>query len=158
VLDDDCVLALLLDGDDVTGTDLIGRDVHLLPVDLEVPVVDELPGLGTGSGETGAPDDVVQPLLEELEEVVTGDAGTTGCLRVVTAELPFEDAVHGAELLLLAELDQIVALPDPAAAVLSGGIGATVDRASLRLAQRGARPATCLVTGAGVTSHQSLTS
>ncbi len=99
---------------DITGADLIGRDVDLLAVDPEMAVVDELTGLGAGCGETGAPHDVVETLLQHPQEVLAGDAGATGGFLVIAAELLLEHAVHGAELLLLAKLDLVVALADAA--------------------------------------------
>src|SRR5690606_18101581 len=75
VLDDNYVLAPLLDRDHITGADLIRRDVNFLAVDEKVPVVDELAGLRPGCGQAGTPNDVVEALFEEQEEVVTGDPG-----------------------------------------------------------------------------------
>ena len=64
--------------------------------------------------------------LEELEQVVTRLALTARGLGVVVVELLLEDAVGEAGLLLLAELQEVLALLDPAAAVLAGRIGAAL--------------------------------
>ncbi len=133
--------------------ELIRGDVDFLAVDEEMAVVDELAGLGPGGGETGAPDDVVEPLLEQAQQVLTGDATLAVGHLVVAAELALEDPVHGAQLLLLPQLEHVVALLDPAAAVLAGWIRTALDRAALVLAERSAGAATGAVAGPRVTSH-----
>src|SRR5690606_37805299 len=60
VLDDHEITGRFLDGDDVALFDLERRDVDLPPVDLEVAVVHELTGLGTGRCQAGTPHDVVE--------------------------------------------------------------------------------------------------
>ena len=67
--------ALLADLDDVALADLVGGDVDLLAVHLDVAVADELAGLGAGGGEAEGVDHVVEPELELAEQVLTGDAG-----------------------------------------------------------------------------------
>ncbi len=156
MLDDDEVLAALAERNYVIFANPVGRDIHLLAVDLEMSMVHELPGLRTGGGETGAVDDVVEAALENTEQVVAGDALLTGGFLVVAAELAFQDAVHRAQLLLLTQLDQVVALPHPGTSVLTGGIGTLVDRAALRLAQRRTSAPARLVTGTCVLRHISL--
>src|SRR5437868_7761841 len=56
--------ALLANLDDVALADLIGGDVDLLPVHLDVAVAHELAALGAGRGEAERVDDVVEPQLE----------------------------------------------------------------------------------------------
>src|SRR5690606_1526857 len=145
-----------LDGDHVTLLHQVGGDVDLLAVDPEMAVVDELASLGAGLGQAGPPHHVVETALEDLQQVVAGDARATLRLLVVAAELALDHPVHVAELLLLAELDLVVALADAAASMLARRIGTTLDGALLRLAQRGTRPTASLVPGSGVTSHLSL--
>ena len=95
-----------LDVDDVVLADLERRDVDLLAVDQEVAVDDELAGVATRAGEAGAVDHVVETALEQLQQVVTGLAGTTAGLGVVVVELLLEDAVGEAGLLLLLQLER----------------------------------------------------
>src|SRR5690606_30289567 len=100
---------------------------------------------GTGRCQAGTPHDVVEAAFEELEQVVAGDSGAAGRLLVVATELTLQHPVHHAQLLLLAQLDLVVALADSAAAVLTGRVRTTIDRAFLGLAQRGTCPPARLV-------------
>src|SRR6185312_9561455 len=117
--------------DDVIGADAVARDVDAAAVDHEVAVTHELPCLGARAGEAEAVDDVVEPRLEHPQEVLAGRAGAARRLGVRVAELLLEQAVVAARLLLLAELQQVLALLDAAAAVLSRRIRAALDRALL---------------------------
>src|SRR5215217_2838925 len=109
--------------DHVVLGDLERRDVDLLAVDQEMAVVHQLAGVAAGPGEAGAVHHVVQPALQQLQQVVTGLAGTPRGLVVVADELLLENAVREACLLLLAELEQVLRLLRPAAAVLAGREG-----------------------------------
>src|SRR5262249_27381099 len=101
------------------------------PVHVEVPVADELAGLRARRGEAEPVDDVVEPRLERAEEVLAGDARAARRLRIVDLELLLGQAVVAARLLLLAELEQVLALLDAAAAVLTRRVAAALDRALL---------------------------
>jgi hypothetical protein len=94
-------------------------------------VAHELPGLRARCGEAQAVDDVVEARLEEPQQLLARDAGAAGRLLVVVAELFLEQAVVPARLLLLAQLEQLLALLDAAATVLTRRIRATLDRALL---------------------------
>src|SRR5207244_11143460 len=107
------------------------RDVDPAAVDGEVTVADELPRLCARGCEPEAVDDVVEPRLEHPEQVVACDAALLVRLLVVGAELRLEQAVVAARLLLLAQLQQILALLDAAAPVLARRIRAALDRALL---------------------------
>ena len=72
-------------------------------------VADELAGLGAGGGPAGAVDHVVEAELEEPEHVLAGDAGATAGLVVEVAELLLGEAVGEAGLLLLLQLEQVLA-------------------------------------------------
>ena len=80
-------------------------------------------------------------------------------LLVVAAELLLENAVVAARLLLLAELEQVLRLLDPAATVLAGRIAAPLDRAflgqtALALEEElDALPAALLALGAAISRH-----
>src|SRR5579862_1376621 len=117
--------------DDVVGLDLVARDVDPAAVDQEVAVPNELAGLCTRGGEAEPVDDVVEPRLEHPQQVLAGDAALAGRLGVVGAKLRLEQAVVAARLLLLAQLEQVLGLLDPAAAVLTRRVAAALDRALL---------------------------
>src|SRR5204863_3091290 len=126
----------------------------------EVPVADELARLRAGGGEAEPVDDVVEPRLEHPQQVLARDARALRGLRVVGAELLFEQTVVPARLLLLAQLQQVLALLDAAAAVLARRIAATLDGALLREAalaleeELHAFPAADAALGAEIASHQ----
>ena len=67
--------ALLANLNGIALADLVGRDVDLLSVHLDVSVTDELTRLRARGGESERVDDVVEPQLELAEQVVAGDAG-----------------------------------------------------------------------------------
>src|SRR4051794_5171448 len=121
----------VLERDHVVGLDLVARDVDAAAVDREVAVADELARLRAGGGETEPVDDVVEARLEDPEQVLARDAADPIRLLVVGAELVLEQAVVAARLLLLAQLEQVLALLDPPAAVLARRIAAALDRALL---------------------------
>src|SRR5437868_11768702 len=103
-LDVGVLAARFLDAHAVAGLDLERGYVHLAPVDLDVPVVDELARLPPRRGEARAVDGVVQAALEQGEQVLARDALHAGRALEVVAELPFEDEVDSFDLLLLAQL------------------------------------------------------
>ena len=94
-------------------------------------MADELAGLRPRRREAEAVHDVVEPRLEHPQQLLARDAGALGRLLVVRAELLLEQAVVAARLLLLAQLRQVLALLDAAAAVLTRRIRAALDRALL---------------------------
>ena len=53
------------------------------------------------------------------KQVLTGDAGLAVGLFVVAAELALQDAIHVAQLLLLAQLDEVLGLAGAASTVLA---------------------------------------
>src|SRR5687768_15840934 len=113
----------------VALADLIGGDVDLLAVDLDVAVADELPRLGAGGCEAEGVDHVVEPELELAEQVVTGDAGARGRAVEVDPELILEQAVNALDLLFLAKLDTVSEHLGTAASVLAGRVIAALDGA-----------------------------
>src|SRR6187397_2572679 len=152
--------AALLQRDDVRGTHAVARDVHPATVDLEVPVPHELSRLCAGAGEAEPVDDVVEARLEHPQEVLAGGPETPRRLLVRRAELLLEKPVVAARLLLLAELEQILALLDAPAAVLSGWIAAALysallGEAALALQEElDALTATETALGAEIAGHQ----
>src|SRR6202012_85448 len=146
------VQRLVLDVDDVVLRHPIAGDGHLDAVDREVAVADQLTGHPPGPGDAGPVDDVVQPAFQDLQQLVTGLAGTAGRLGVVPAELLLHDAVGEAGLLLLLQLLAVFALLDPRAAVLAGRVGALLERL-VTTDEVDAEAARLAGDGSGVTSH-----
>src|SRR4029079_17899944 len=100
--------------------------------------------------------------LQDLEQDLTGLAGLAVGLFVVTAELLLQDAVDAAGLLLLAQLQQVLAVLGAAAAVLARRVGPDLDRALRGLALAALEeqlhllaPAQAAV-GSGLPGHDSL--
>src|SRR5262249_530084 len=83
-------------------------------------------------GEPGTVDDVVEAALQDLQQVVAGLAAPAGGLLVVPAELPLQDAVDAARLLLLPRLEQVLALLGAVAPLLArrgrAGVGGALGR------------------------------
>ncbi len=67
-------LGARLDVDHLAGLHAEGGAVDDLAVDHDVTVHDELAGLRRGAREAGADDERVEALLEDLDEVLTGQA------------------------------------------------------------------------------------
>ena len=96
----------------------------------------ELAGLAAARRERRAEHDVVEAQLEQTEQVLTGDARLLVRLRVDELELLFEQPVDAPALLLLAQLEQVLAVADATAAVLTGRVRTPLDRAAHRVALR----------------------
>ena len=149
----------------VTPTTSRGLDerrghVEDLAVDGDRAVRDELAGLGARRSEPHPVDDIVEPRLEELQQVRARRALAPGGLAEVPAELPLENAVRAAQLLLLAELVAVVRHPHARAhAVLAGlrvELALGVERTPRALEEEvGAFPPRELAFGSGVSSHVS---
>src|SRR3984893_6188907 len=130
----DHLARLLVDLDDVALAELLRRDRDAVAVHRDVPVADELAGLITTGGEVGAEHDVVDAELEHLEQNLGGDAFIPRGLLVHVLELALEEPVDAARLLLLAQLEQVLALPDAPPPVLAGRVRLALDRALHRVA------------------------
>ena len=113
--------------DDVVLGHTVARDGHLLVVDQEVSVANQLAGLAAGAGQTGAVHNVVEARLKNLQEVLTCLAGTTVSFFVVATELTLENAVGVAGLLLFLELNEVFRFLDAVAAVLTRGVRAALE-------------------------------
>src|SRR5260221_1692883 len=120
--------------DDVVGTNLEARNVHAAPVYVEVPVADELTRLCARRGKAEAVHDVVETRLEHAQQLFAPYARTARRVLVVDAGLLLEQPVVAARLLLLAQLQQVLALLDAAATVLARRIRAALDSALFRQA------------------------
>ena len=88
-------------------------------------MVDQLTGLAAGGGEAEAVDHVVQPALDQAQEVLSGVAAHALGLLVVHVELLLQNAVDELNLLLLGQLQGILGLLGAAlaAGVLVGSLG-----------------------------------
>src|SRR4029077_14985871 len=95
---------------------------------------DELAGLVAAGRGVGPGHDVVEPELEDGQQILAGDAALLRGLGVQVAELLLHEPVDAARLLLLAQLEQVLAVADAAAAVLAGRVGLALHRALHRVA------------------------
>src|SRR4051812_16287737 len=152
-------IAAGLEGDHVVLPHLIGGDVDPAAVDRPVAVADQLARLAARRGESEAHEDVVEPALEDPQQVLAGDALLARGLLVVVAELLLEDAVVAARLLLLPQLDAVLGLLLAAAAVIAGRVRAALDAALVGEAalaleeQLLALAAALLALGRGIACH-----
>src|SRR5215472_4156252 len=150
------------DLDDVALGHPVGGNVHLLAVDQEVPVPHQLARHVTALGEAGPVDHVVEAALQDLEQVLAGLAALARRFLVVVVELPLQDPVYPAGLLLLPDLEQVLALLRPVAAVLTGWVGPDLYGALGRVAlgalqvQLHLLAAAELAVRTGVSSHLSV--
>src|SRR3954447_14483969 len=95
-------------------------------------VQDELARLAPGGRETETHEHVVEPRLQQPQEVLAGDSGLAARLLVVVGELPLEHAVVAPRLLLLAQLQAVLGLLLAPAAVIAGRVRAPLDAALVR--------------------------
>ena len=100
--------SLFADGDHITSTNGIGRNVHLAAVHFDSAVADELAGFRARRAKAHAINDVVKAALKELQELFASVAAKAGSLSEIAAELPFENAVHALGLLRFTHLVAIV--------------------------------------------------
>src|SRR6202000_2781860 len=117
------------DRDHVVVPQLVAGDVHAPAVDGPMTVQDQLAGLATRSRDGETNEDVVEAALERAQQVLTSDARLTRGLLVVDPELALEHAVVALGLLLLAQLQAVLALLLAAAAVLSWRVATTLNAA-----------------------------
>src|SRR4029079_17876079 len=123
--------ASLLERDDVVGPNAVARDVDPAAVYLEVAVTNELAGLRARAGEAQPVYDVVEARLEHPQQVLARCSEAARLFLVRGAELLLEQAVVATRLLLLAQLEQVLALLDAPAAMLARRIAAPLDGAFL---------------------------
>src|SRR5262249_11268150 len=104
-------------------------DVGLAAVQIEVAVGDELARLRARVGEAEPVDDVVEPGLEDAEEVLAGLALAPLGLEEVAPELALGDAVDVAGLLFLAQLERVLGDLAPPGRLRAGRVGPPLDGA-----------------------------
>src|SRR4051794_38714335 len=139
--------------DDVVLRDAVAGHVDLHTVDGEVAVTDQLTSHAARAGEPGAVHDVVQPALEDAQQVLAGLARDAVGLFVVPTELLLHHAVRKAGLLLLLQLLAVFAFLDPRTAVLAGRVGALFE-CLIPTDEVDAEAARLAGDGSGVTSHE----
>src|SRR6266576_1549463 len=130
VLDAGDLFARVLDRDHIADAHGVGGDVDGTAVDGEVAVGDELPSVPTRCREADAVDDVVEPRLQEAQQVEAGDAGHLRRPIEVEPELALEQEVDAARALLGPQLDAVVRhLAAADLGVHAGRHGATIKGA-----------------------------
>src|SRR6266480_1797899 len=115
ILDPVDLLALFLDRDHIADAHRIRRNVHDPAVDRNVPMGNELPGIAPRGGEPDPVDDVIQPRLQQAEQVEAGDARHLRGPIEVETELTLQQEVDAAGALLRTQLDPVIgdlAAPD----------------------------------------------
>ena len=111
---------------------------------------DHLASLCGGAGEACTQHEGVETHLEQLDQVLTGQAVLTLCLFEGDDELLLADAVLGAKTLLLAQTNGVVAVAlTLGAAVLAGAVGALLEVACGLRGQGNAQGARLAHLGAG---------
>src|ERR1700722_6222002 len=123
------VLGGRVQGDHVAIPQLIARDVHPAAVDRPVAVQDQLAGLAPRGGEAEPDEHVVEAKLEHPEQVLARHPGLARGLGVVDPELALEHAVIALGLLLLTQLNAVLALLLTAAAMIARRVRASLDAA-----------------------------
>jgi hypothetical protein len=125
------ILAALLSGfNHVTRPHLERWDVNFAAIHLEVAMTDHLSRLCAAGTETHAVHDVVEPLLKHAKQILTGDSGHLAGFFEQVPELPFEQPVVPASLLLFTKLKTIADnLGLAVLAVLAGNEVAALNRA-----------------------------
>src|SRR6266852_2100053 len=108
ILDAGDLLARVLDRDHIADAHGVRGDVDETAVDGDVAVGDELAGITPRCGKANPVDDVIQPCLQEAEQVEAGDAGHLRRAVEVEPELTLEQEVDPARALLGPQLDPIV--------------------------------------------------
>src|SRR6266704_1944914 len=108
ILDPVDLLALFLDRDHIADANGVRGDVDKTAVDGDVSVGDELPGVTPRGGKADPVDDVVQPRLQQAEQVQAGDAGHLRGPIEVEPELALEQEVDPARALLGPQLNPVV--------------------------------------------------
>src|SRR5690606_7432986 len=89
---------------------------------------DQLTGLRRGAGESGAQHECVETHLEQLDQVLTGQAVLAAGLVERDAQLLLADAVLLAQTLLLTQTDGVVAVGLAlGAAVLARSVGTLLE-------------------------------
>src|SRR5262245_44354646 len=163
------VLDVLADGlaradrQPVARPQLGGRDVAAAAVDVHVAVGHELARAAAAGGEAQREDRVVQPALQQREQVLAGVARHARSPLEVLGELPVGHAVEALEALLLAQLRAVLGVPRARPGVLAGREVALGQRALAGLAAAGleeelhALPAAQLA-GARLAGHVSVDS
>src|SRR6266581_1201318 len=108
ILDPVDVLALVLDCDHIADANGVRGDVDKTAVDGDVSVGDELPGVTPRGGKADPVDYVVQPRLQQAEQVQAGDAGHLRGPIEVEPELALEQEVDPARALLGPQRNPVV--------------------------------------------------
>jgi hypothetical protein len=117
-------MTLFFNAHHVTLLNLKRGDIHLTAVDLDVSVIDKLPGLSTRSREAGTVDDIVQATFEHEQKILARDTFLTTRLFEIVSELFFKNEVDAFDLLFLTQLLTVTGKHLSAGrTVLSGRVG-----------------------------------
>src|SRR5438034_2304846 len=121
--DSQLCLGSLFDCDDVAGPHQSRGNVEDLAIHRHRAMAHELARFGARRAETHAVDDVIETRLEESQQVVPSRSLALRSHPEVTPELPLENAVGSAQLLLLAQLIAIARLTHARAHAMLARLG-----------------------------------
>src|SRR6185503_1605087 len=129
-----------------------------LAVDDDRAMRHQLTGFGPGRAESHAVDDIVQPRLEQLQQILAGRSLALRGHHEIAAELPLEDAVGAAQLLFFAQLVAVVRLAHAGFHAMLTRLGVElalgVERSTRAFQEKvGAFPSRQLTFGSEVSSH-----
>src|SRR3990170_998458 len=129
LVDGRVLAALFQELDPVPGADEEGRNIHLAPPHQEMAVPDHLAALPPGHREPELVDDVVQTALQKDQQIIAGLALHPIRFFENIPELLFQEPVDPLGLLLLPQLNAIIAVLGTSLTVLAGGISPPLDGA-----------------------------
>src|SRR3972149_3562780 len=115
--------------DHIAGTDEIGGNVDPASRHEEMTMPDQLPALPARHRESELEHHVVQAPLQKDQQVVAGPPLHPVRFLEIVVELFLQESVYSPCLLLLPQLDPVVAVLRPTLPVLTGGISPALDGA-----------------------------
>jgi hypothetical protein len=117
-------LGARLDVNELSGLDAERGTINKLTIYEDVTVHNQLTGLCRGACKTSAKDECIETHLEELNQVLTGQARLLASLLEDVAQLSLTDTVLGAKTLLLAQTNRVVGVSlTLSATVLTRSVG-----------------------------------
>jgi hypothetical protein len=102
--------ASLSDLNDITHTSQVRRDINPFSIYNDMIMTNQLPSGLARSSETEPKNDIIEPPLQQTQQVFTTDARYARCFFVIAPKLAFANPVKPGELLFCSKLDTIIGL------------------------------------------------